>query len=541
MNIKGFHSLSRKEDYRLKENSSVNSKRRSILPPAKNSSFLPKINVGRPSFTPMENLPYPQSNKEHAFLRESELNTLMVANNGEINPIYSYFVGFGNNADVVRRILRKRRNWVERKENPNEVNFRWQQTCSEICWEKFGGLSNKCINHFEFNGEIGKKDCLARNLRRFLEKKFPQICLFDIIPFTFEFNLQRSLIEPQLKLFILIHNKVICGKSTSDVCLKGLFPKRLLPELSQLASITKSSLRNSLNIETSSSTGKMSNEQLCFGGAKAIPSTFIGPANMWIVKPTFQNRGRGIEIVNSVQELEKVIQNFMSEGRSSISKSVLSQKILVQKYCENSLLIDKRKFDIRVWCLLDHNLNAFICREGYLRFSSFSFSLENAHDKLIHLTNNAIQRNSEQYGSFEKGNQRGFSDLRNSKFISSFDKIYLKIRLICSLVLHSVTSKLNYNRRKNCFEIFGFDFLLDKSETPWLLEVNINPCLETSSPLLEKLIPRMLDDAFKLTLDHWYSNQVDLTVVFPFPGLIDGENIWERLNTPSKYLNSELF
>jgi len=34
-----------------------------------------------------------------------------------------------------------------------------------------------------------------------------------------------------------------------------------------------------------------------------------------------------------------------------------------------------------------------------------------------------------------------------------------------------------------------------------LVEVNTNPCLEESSKLLKTLIPRMLDDAFKLTLD----------------------------------------
>lgn len=50
-------------------------------------------------------------------------------------------------------------------------------------------------------------------------------------------------------------------------------------------------------------------------------------------------------------------------------------------------------------------------------------------------------------------------------------------------------------------EIFGFDFIVDINLQPWLLEVNSNPCLELSSVLLSKLIPRMLDDAFLLTVD----------------------------------------
>lgn len=39
---------------------------------------------------------------------------------------------------------------------------------------------------------------------------------------------------------------------------------------------------------------------------------------------------------------------------------------------------------------------------------------------------------------------------------------------------------------------------------PWLIEVNTNPCLEESSQLLKQLVPRMLNDAFKLTLDVIY-------------------------------------
>jgi len=43
--------------------------------------------------------------------------------------------------------------------------------------------------------------------------------------------------------------------------------------------------------------------------------------------------------------------------------------------------------------------------------------------------------------------------------------------------------------------------MIDDTLKPWLIEVNTNPCLEQSSALLKQLLPRMIDDTFKLTLD----------------------------------------
>lgn len=38
---------------------------------------------------------------------------------------------------------------------------------------------------------------------------------------------------------------------------------------------------------------------------------------------------------------------------------------------------------------------------------------------------------------------------------------------------------LNPNRRKNIFELFGYDFLIDEDLRTWLIEVNTNPHLGT--------------------------------------------------------------
>jgi tubulin polyglutamylase TTLL1 len=49
--------------------------------------------------------------------------------------------------------------------------------------------------------------------------------------------------------------------------------------------------------------------------------------------------------------------------------------------------------------------------------------------------------------------------------------------------------KIDPHRRVNSFEIFGFDFMIDDDFKVFLIEANTNPCLETGSPLLARIIP----------------------------------------------------
>ena len=78
---------------------------------------------------------------------------------------------------------------------------------------------------------------------------------------------------------------------------------------------------------------------------------------------------------------------------------------------------------------------------------------------------------------------------------------------ITFMTFSSVKRKLNPNQRKNCFELFGLDFIVDEELKVWLIEVNENPSLECSSPFLEEIIPRMLNDAFKLTIDQIFTDK----------------------------------
>ena len=93
------------------------------------------------------------------------------------------------------------------------------------------------------------------------------------------------------------------------------------------------------------------------------------------------------------------------------------------------------------------------------------------------------------------------------------------------------------NDRKFCFELFGFDFIVDQNFEVFVLEVNTNPGLEESSNLIKMLVPRMIDDVLRLTIDDVfdtkYSNTVDMSgdksnLYSPFgvEGYSDLDNLW---------------
>lgn len=126
----------------------------------------------------------------------------------------------------------------------------------------------------------------------------------------------------------------------------------------------------------------------------------------------------------------------------------------------------------------------------------------------IHLTNDAIQKNSEKYGKYEAGNKlsytefQRFLDNNHTKSKINFkEDILSKMKEIAADVVRANFRNLDRERRMNNFEIFGMDFMIDSKFSPWLIEINANPCLEISCPLLSRIIPIMVEHSLRLGLD----------------------------------------
>lgn len=111
----------------------------------------------------------------------------------------------------------------------------------------------------------------------------------------------------------------------------------------------------------------------------------------------------------------------------------------------------------------------------------------------------AIQKTSENYDEKLGGKW----DLRKLRVYLSHrygsEKIDACFTKIEQLIINSFISiqKLMINS-KNCFELYGFDIMMDANFKPWLLEVNASPSMTANTSKDEKMKIGLLDDVFTI-------------------------------------------
>ncbi|XP_039459111.1 tubulin polyglutamylase TTLL5 isoform X6 [Oreochromis aureus] len=242
-----------------------------------------------------------------------------------------------------------------------------------------------------------------------------------------------------------------------------------------------------------------------------VPQTFVLPAEYqefcncfakdkgpWIIKPVASSRGRGIYLVSNPNQIS------------------MTENILVSRYINNPLLIDGFKFDVRLYVLVTSYdpLLVYVYEEGLARFATVKYdrTSKSIKNTFMHLTNYSVNKKSSDYVSCDDpevedyGNKWSMSAVlrylkQEGKDTTSLMKQVedLIVKAVLSAELQIATAcKTFVPHKTNCFELYGFDVLIDSNLKPWLLEVNLSPSLACDAPLDLKIKASMIADMFSL-------------------------------------------
>uniref|UniRef100_A0A8C8CPA1 Tubulin--tyrosine ligase-like protein 5 n=1 Tax=Oncorhynchus tshawytscha TaxID=74940 RepID=A0A8C8CPA1_ONCTS len=227
-------------------------------------------------------------------------------------------------------------------------------------------------------------------------------------------------------------------------------------------------------------------------------SSFVKDQGPWIIKPVASSRGRGIYLVSNPTQIP------------------MDENILVSRYINNPLLIDDFKFDVRLYVLVTSYdpLTIYLYEEGLARFATVKYDCgtKNIKNQFMHLTNYSVNKKSSDYVSCDDpevedyGNKWSMSAmLRYLKqegkdttlLMSQVEDLVIKAVLSAELQI-ATACKMFVPHRNNCFELYGFDVLIDSNLKPWLLEVNLSPSLACDAPLDLKIKASMISDMFSI-------------------------------------------
>ncbi|XP_042899981.1 tubulin monoglutamylase TTLL4 [Parasteatoda tepidariorum] len=227
-----------------------------------------------------------------------------------------------------------------------------------------------------------------------------------------------------------------------------------------------------------------------------FPDTYVLPADMkvlkktweedpdrcWIKKPCASARGTGVKLIHKWSQVPK------------------TRPAVVQRYVSDPYLINGSKFDLRLYVLVPsfNPLRIYLFEDGLVRFASEKYSLSDKSfaNRFIHLTNYSINKKSSAYTSNDdvnlcQGHKWSLKSFWSYMSDSGIDVDKIKATIVDMIIKTVIGAegpirrlmKLHARRPYNCFELFGFDIMLDKELQPWLLEVNISPSLHSKSTL----------------------------------------------------------
>ncbi|BFG01848.1 probable tubulin polyglutamylase TTLL1 [Drosophila madeirensis] len=243
------------------------------------------------------------------------------------------------------------------------------------------------------------------------------------------------------------------------------------------------------------------------------------PASTWIVKPCSKSQGNGIFLVNKLSKLKKYAQEAQH------LYPLLSRNIsVISRYIDNPLLIGGKKFDLRLFVLVTtfNPLKAYLYNEGFCRFCTERYDHTDISNVFMHLTNVSIQKTNKVYNSthgckWPVQNLWLYLDSLRGGNVST-----ILWERICETIRHSLDAVAPVmSNDRHCFEVYGYDIIIDSNLKPWLIEINSSPSMHATTPNDRMLKSRLIDNV--------------LDVVMPPSGMPDDH--WDKSPDPSRLTN----
>ncbi|CAK9096024.1 unnamed protein product [Durusdinium trenchii] len=229
----------------------------------------------------------------------------------------------------------------------------------------------------------------------------------------------------------------------------------------------------------------------------------------FIAKPRSAARGEGIFLF-------QVRASDLRAPRQRLREVFDAEKLVVQSFLEKPLLIDGYKWDMRVYVLVTsaHPLTVYLYTDGLARFCTDLYappSSENLEMREMHLTNFSINWESEFFEDTEDGATGSKRSLRTvlESSIENGEEIWSAIACCVKKTLLAIGPKMEdhydrfFGRSRDgggsaCFELLGFDFILDEQQRLYLLEVNSAPSLSCPTSLDREIKENVLSEGFRL-------------------------------------------
>jgi hypothetical protein len=200
------------------------------------------------------------------------------------------------------------------------------------------------------------------------------------------------------------------------------------------------------------------------------------------MKPVGRSQGKGIFLFTKLSQITQ----WKSDSRWRAPDNPGVESYVVQRYVANPYLIGGKKFDMRLYALVTsfQPLTVYVYRAGFCRFSASRYSSDAADvaNRFMHLTNVAVQKDSDLYnadtgGKWELCRLKPFLTARHGA--EACDRCFAGMQDIILLTLQAVAKSMMADR--HCFELYGYDVLIDDQLKPWLIEVNASPSLTANT------------------------------------------------------------